>query len=107
MLKENRHSQFYIRFHREYGNKLDCNSLTEIADFFDFPLSIIEQIFERGESAYEIKQNCTNEKINTKQYHGLARVYRLVLNVIDLRTGRKKYKNMRVLIDRDMVKRLI
>ena len=104
MLKENRASQFYIRFNREYGEKLDCKSIAEISNYFDIPITVLQDVYERGASAYEIKNDCTNEKINTKQYHGRARVYRFVLNVDDIRTGKKKYKKMRVLLDRDYIK---
>ncbi len=107
MVRENRHSQFYVRFHRDYGDKLNCKSKTEISNYFDIPLSVIEDVFERGESAYEIKNDCTNERINTKEYHGRARVYRFVLNVVDIRTGKKKYKKLRVLLDRDYIKQFI
>jgi len=100
MLKENRHSQFYIRFNREYGNKVNCNSIIEISNYFSIPIAVLQYAFERGKFAYKIKQDCSNEKINNSDYHGRARVYRLILNVVDIRAERIK----KCRIDLDLVK---
>ncbi len=100
MVRENRHSQFYIRFNREYGDKLDCKSITDISVYFDIPLTVLENAYQRGHFAFKKKLACTNLKINTAEYHGFARLYRLVLSVVDIRTGRKK----KVHIDKDLVK---
>ena len=107
MLKENRHSQFHIRFNREYSEKMDCNSLTDISDFFDIPITVLENVFERGAFAFKKKHDCTNERINTPDYHAMCRVYKFVLNVNDIQTGKKRYKKMLVLSDRDLVKQQI
>ena len=86
---------------------MDCNSLTEISDFFDIPITVLENVFERGAFAFKKKHDCTNERINTPVYHAWCRVYKFVLNVVDIQTKKKKYKKMLVLSDRDFIKKLI
>jgi len=100
MPKENRASQFYIRFNREYQSKIHTKSIAEISTYFSIPIAVLQYAFERGKFAYKKKLDCTNEKINTNEYHAWSRVYRFVLNVVDIRAERIK----KCRIDNDLIK---
>ena len=99
-------SKFTNRFEREYGDKLKSKSKTNISKYFKIPMSILNAVYDRGMAAYRTNPSSVRKGVNSPHTWATPRMYKLVLNVVDVRAGLKKI-NKKAGQDGDLVEKAL
>ena len=90
MEKRTRKSKFTLRLEREFGDKLKSKSKKELSKFFKIPLSILNEVYDRGMMAYKNNPSSVRPSVSSPHPWSRARMNKLILNVVDVRAGKKK-----------------
>lgn len=88
-----RRSKFTLRLEREYGDKLKSKSKTNLSKFFKIPMSVLNDVYDRGVGAYRNNPSSVRKGVSGEDQWARARMNKLILNVVDVRAGRKKINN--------------
>tara|TARA_A100001391_G_scaffold203783_1_gene197091 strand:+ start:1079 stop:1396 length:318 start_codon:yes stop_codon:yes gene_type:complete len=83
-----RRSKFTIRLEKEYGDKLKSKSKTSLSKFFKIPMSILNDVYDRGIGA--ARSQGMRPNVKSEDQWARARMNKLILNVMDVRAGKKK-----------------
>lgn len=84
----NRRSKFTLRLEREYGDKLKSKSKTNLSKFFKIKKSILDDVYDRGIGA--ARSQGMRPNVKSEDQWARARMSKLILNVMDVRAGKKK-----------------
>ena len=82
-----RRSKFTIRLEKEYGDKLKSKSKTNLSKFFKISRSILDAVYDRGIGAARSQGMRTGVK--SEDQWARARMNKLILNIVDVRAGKK------------------
>ena len=82
-----RRSKFTIRLEKEYGDKLKSKSKTNLSKFFKISRSILDAVYDRGIGAARSQGMRTGVK--SEDQWARARMYKLILNIMDVRASKK------------------
>ena len=88
-----RKSKFTSRLEKEYGDKLKSKSKTNLSKFFKIPMSILNDVYDRGVGAYRNNPSSVRKGVEGEDQWARARMNKLILNVMDVRAGKKKINN--------------
>jgi len=83
-----RRSKFTIEFDKRYGSKLKSRSKASLSKFFNISRSILDGVYDRGVGAARSQGMRTGVK--SEDQWARARMYKLILNIMDVRAGKKK-----------------
>jgi len=101
-----RRSKFTIEFDKKYGNKLKSRSKASLVKFFKIPKSILDDVYSRGKAAYFNNPSSVRSSVKSSDQWSKARMYKLILNIMDVRAGKKKVPTGRGQ-DADLIKKAI
>ena len=99
-----RKSKFTNRFDRLYADKLKSKSKTNISKYFKIPMPVLNAVYDRGLAAYKNNPSSVRPGVNSPHTWATPRMYKLVLNIVDVRAGKKKI-NKKAGEDGDLVER--
>ena len=83
-----RRSKFTIEFDKRYGNRLKSKSKASMSKFFNISRSILDDVYDRGVGAARSQGMRTG--VQSEDQWARARMYKLILNIMDVRAGKKK-----------------
>ena len=83
-----RRSKFTIEFDKRYGSKLKSRSKASLSKFFNISRSILDGVYDRGVGAARSQGMRTGVK--SEDQWARARMYKLILNIMDVRANKKK-----------------
>ena len=82
-----RRSKFTIEFDNRYGDKIKSKSKSNFSKFFKIPRSILDAVYDRGIGAARSQGMRTGVK--SEDQWARARMYKLILNIMDVRASKK------------------
>ena len=85
-----RRSKFTIEFDKRYGSKLKSRSKASLSKFFNIPRSILDAVYDRGKAAYFNNPSSVRSSVKSSDQWSKARLYKAILNIMDVRAGKKK-----------------
>jgi len=99
-----RRSKFTVEFDKRYGDELKSKSKTNLSKFFKIPRSILDDVYDRGVGAARSQGMRTGVK--SEDQWARARMSKLILNIMDVRAGRKAIPKGRGQ-DSDLIERAV
>ena len=69
-----RKSKFTSRLEKEYGDKLKSKSKTNLSKFFKIPMSILNDVYDRGVGAYRNNPSSVRKRVEGEDQWARARM---------------------------------
>ena len=83
-----RRSKFTVEFDKRYGSRIKSRSKASLSKFFNIPRSILDDVYSRGIGA--ARSQGMRPNVKSEDQWARARMSKLILNIVDVRAGKKK-----------------